>query len=132
MGENKIPIPNLFYKIILRHEAQAYKAISFLMPNSTSALNELTNYVCTIDSLEKLTSLDFFSDLPDNLEIQFETKIDLKDWNFSYHQHHSAPKTDTIIKSATIAVQCLAKTKRGTRCKNTTTSANRLCNQHQK
>jgi endonuclease G len=128
MGEDRIPIPKLFYKIILRHELQTYKTIAFLMPNSSSALSELKNYVCNVDSVEKITGLDFFYDLPDNIEAQFESIYILNDWDFSHHVK-TKNETDTI---KTIPTQCIAKTKKGTRCKKMATSSNSLCNLHSK
>jgi endonuclease G len=130
-GAGKIPIPNLFYKIIIRHEPQTYKAISFILPNVTTLINGLQNYVCSVDSVEKITGLDFFSELPDNLEEQFESNYDLKDWHFDHH-HKIKTESDTIVKTKPVASQCSARTKKGKRCLNKTNSANRLCNQHQK
>jgi endonuclease G len=131
IGEDRIPIPNLFYKIILRHKAQTYKAISFLMPNSATTLNALPNYFCSIDSLEKLTQLDFFSDLPDNLEAEFESGKNLKEWNFEYHRHTQQPN-DTIVKTNSHVSKCKAVTKKGKRCLNKTSNDSGLCRQHQK
>ncbi len=131
LGNEKIPIPNLFYKIIIRHEAHTYKAIGFILPNVTTPISGLKNYVCSVDSVEKITGLDFFSELPDNLEEQFETISNLKDWDFEYH-HNIKPESDTILKTKTIASQCLARTKKGKRCLNKTNSADHLCGQHQK
>lgn len=129
LGENRIPIPKLFYKIILRHQDQTYKTIAFLLPNSLSPLNSLQNYLCSVDSIEKLTGLDFFYDLPDNIESQFESVYSISDWDFS---HHSKIKNDTVtvhhVKG--VGVQCNAKTKKGMRCKKTTTSSTGLCKLH--
>ena len=130
-GSSKIPIPNLFYKIIVRHQDQTYKAISFILPNISTPINGLQNYTCNVDSVEKLTGLDFFSDLPDNLEEQFESVSNTKDWNFEYHHHNIKAESDSV-KTKTISVQCSVKTKKGKRCKNKTNSVNGLCGQHQK
>lgn len=130
IGEDRIPIPNLFYKIILRHEEQTYKAISFLLPNITTTLNKLSHYVCSIDSVEKLTQLDFFNELPDNLEEQFESVSNIKAWDFEKHHHAIKTQNDSLVKTNAVAVQCSAKTKKGKRCKNKTTAANGLCGQH--
>ncbi|MBK7668352.1 MAG: DNA/RNA non-specific endonuclease [Sphingobacteriaceae bacterium] len=135
LGEGKIPIPNLFYKIIIRHQEQTYKAISFILPNVSTPINGLQNYVCTIDSVEKITNLDFFSELPDNLEEQFESVINTKDWNFKHHVSSSVVENqhkseNDSVKTKTVSVQCAAKTKKGKRCKKMTTAANGLCPLH--
>lgn len=129
IGASKIPVPNLFYKIIIRHETQTYKAISFILPNVTTPINGLQNYVCSVDSVEKLTGLDFFTDLPDNLEEQFESVSNTKDWNFEYHHHNIKSESDSVITKA-VSVQCSAKTKKGKRCKKMTTANNGLCPLH--
>jgi endonuclease G len=131
-GTNRIPVPNLFYKIIVRHQGQTYKAISFILPNVSTPINSLQNYVCSVDSVEKITGLDFFSDLPDNLEAQFESVCKIKDWDFEYHRHNITTESDTIIKTKNISVQCSAKTKKGKRCKKTTSDASGFCKLHKK
>jgi endonuclease G len=130
-GANRIPIPDSFYKIIVRHESQTYKAIGFILPNSAKTLDELPNYVCSVDSIEKITALDFFTDLPDNIEAQFESVVTIKDWDFDHH-HTIKTKNDSIAKTNLIAVQCSATTKKGKRCLNKTISADHLCGQHSK
>ncbi|MBP7808565.1 MAG: DNA/RNA non-specific endonuclease [Bacteroidia bacterium] len=131
-GASKIPIPNLFYKIIIRHQDQTYKSISFILPNVTTPINGLQNYICNVDSVEKLTGLDFFSDLPDNLEEQFESVSNTKDWNFEYHHHNTKTESDTIVKTKTVSVQCSSKTKKGKRCKKMTANLSGSCEIHQK
>jgi len=139
MGKEKISIPNLFYKIIIRHEEQTYKAISFILPNVTTPINGLQNYVCSVDSIEKITGLDFFTDLPDNLEAQFESVSNTKDWDFKRYinsnvvvNHHATKTENESVKTKTVSNQCSGKTKKGNRCKNKTNSVNGLCGQHQK
>lgn len=127
IGSQKIPLPKTCYKIILRPVEQSYKAIAFLLPNSNATLNALPDYVCSIDSIEKLTGLDFFADLPDHLETQFESSSDKHDWNFDHHPHHS---NDSIPKPEN--VQCKAITKKGLRCKKTTSSSDGYCSSHHK
>ncbi len=130
MGEDKIPIPDSFYKIIIRHEFQTYKAIGFVLHNSAVTGHKVKDHVCTIDSLEKITGLDFFSELPDNLEQTFESAYVLKDWDFDHHHIHKT-ESDTL-KTKTTSVQCSAKTKKGKRCKNKTNSVSGLCGLHKK
>lgn len=137
MGEDRIPIPNFFYKIIIRHQDQTYKAISFILPNVTTQINGLQNYVCTVDSVEKITGLDFFTDLPDNLEKQFESVSNLKDWNFKHHVSSSVVENkhkseNDSVKTKTVSFQCSAKTKKGKRCKKMTTNTSGYCETHRK
>ena len=53
--------------------------ISFLLPNVKGTKN-LNEYVCTTDSLEKITSIDFFQILDDDLENKIESEIHKELW----------------------------------------------------
>lgn len=137
LGENKIPVPKHFYKIVVTHKEQRYNAIAFVMPNSTMPLNAPVNYVCSIDSVETITGLDFFTDLPDHIEAQFENKFQISDWDWKKHKHNTAATPNDSIKheqnlpkQEIVSVQCKGKTKKGKRCKKKTTSPNGFCNLH--
>ena len=65
-GVNKLPVPAFHYKIIADVSAENPKGMAFLMPNKKCDLPP-SAYVVTIDSIEKLTGLDFFSKLDQSL-----------------------------------------------------------------
>lgn len=139
MGVHDIPIPDLYYKIILLHKEKHYTSLAFLMPNSNSGLNTPVNYTCTVDSVEKITGLDFFTELPDKMEEQFEGKINVNDWNWKIHHtntrvvlNKSDSSTHSINPRNTISEQCKGKTKKGKRCKKKTTSENGFCDLHKR
>jgi len=77
LGTNKVSIPNYYYKVIL--DLEHNEAIGFIMPNSKCEF-ELQHYVCTIDSIEKVTGLNFFYKLSDDAEKQLESTIHLQHW----------------------------------------------------
>jgi endonuclease G len=77
--QNKITVPDYFYKIIVDLEAPEIKAIAFLMPNEGSQF-PLQNFVVTIDEIEKQTGIDFFPKLPDELEKQVEASLSTSKW----------------------------------------------------
>lgn len=136
MGVHAIPVPDLFYKIIVVHKDNHYSALAFLMPNSRNTLLAPVNYTCTIDSVETLTGLDFFSTLPDKTEEQFEGKINVTEWNWNIHhtnkrelKNDSLYNKDSTIEN-TISVQCKGKTKKGKRCTKKTISKSGLCDLH--
>ena len=79
IGEENITVPDVFYKIILDYSNKDYNAITFLVPNKPS--NEsIYKYVTTIDQIEELTGIDFFSDLADSIEIKIESSVDITSW----------------------------------------------------
>lgn len=136
MGVHDIPVPDSYFKIITIHKENQYSSLAFIMPNSVNNLMAPINYTCTIDSIEKVTGLDFFAAFPDNLEEQFENRINVKDWNWKIH-HSTAivNKTDSLRKNSNEnnykePVQCKGKTKKGKQCSKKTTSLTGYCKLH--
>lgn len=77
-GKNKIPVPNAFFKVVLCM-AETPKSLGFIFPNN-SLHHDLKDYVVTIDIVERITGIDFFPSLPDDIEEVVEAKADIKDW----------------------------------------------------
>jgi len=76
-GVNKVSIPQQFYKVVI--DKKNRRGIAFLMSNRK--LNEpIQNYVVSIDEVEKLTGIDFFAGMPDDLENQAEAGGNVNDW----------------------------------------------------
>jgi len=72
---DKVSIPNYFYKIAFDMKNQ--RAIGFIMPNR-DLHKPLEYYAVSIDSVEKLTHIDFFASLNDTLENKIESQTDYK------------------------------------------------------
>lgn len=81
IGNEEVSVPNYFYKILIDKSRGEYKAIAFLMPHEESDA-ALHHFVVSIDTIEKMTRIDFFPNLPDTLEKQLESKADYKGWSF--------------------------------------------------
>lgn len=81
IGANKVSVPNFYYKVILDVKKERKEAIGFVMPNKKSTLS-LQNYIVTIDSVEKLTGIDFFYQLPDQIETEIEKKVCASCWEW--------------------------------------------------
>ena len=81
IGSEKVAVPNQFYKILLDYTKPEIKAIAFLMPHKEST-KPLYNFVVSIDKIEQLTGIDFFPELPDDLENELESSKDYKNWQF--------------------------------------------------
>ncbi len=79
IGRNRISVPDAFYKVIFDFSGPEVKGIAFVMDNKrlTGAVSE---YAVSIDSVEQLTGLDLFYNLPDDTESFIESNINLKDW----------------------------------------------------
>ena len=80
---NKLLVPKYFFAAILAVENGKYKAIGLWFEHKKNSDKVLSNYVVSIDELEKLTGIDFFCNLPDSIENKVEsaTKAEmLSDW----------------------------------------------------
>ena len=80
IGKNKVVIPQQFFKAILSPFTQPPKAIGFLFTNEQS-VSPLSNYAVSVDSIEILTGMDFFSPLPDHIEDSIEAYLNINQWN---------------------------------------------------
>lgn len=73
IGDNQVSVPKLYYKVALDEEEK--QAIGFILPN-TECEYPLESYAVSIDSVEALTGINFFPNLPERHEARF----DLNDW----------------------------------------------------
>ncbi len=79
IGDNKVSVPEYYYKVILDIKKPEIKAIAFLMKNEKSSA-ALSSFVVSIDQIEKLTGLDFFPTMPDDLERILESSTETNTW----------------------------------------------------
>lgn len=79
IGAGKVLVPRQFYKVILSPYGKKVKAIGFLFDNEGS-LESLDRFAVTVDSIEKLTGIDFFHQLPDSVEREVEARFSLNEW----------------------------------------------------
>jgi endonuclease G len=75
-----ITVPCSFYKIIFK-EGSSPKMIGFLLSNTGSSL-PLKNFIVPVDEIEKLTNLDFFPSLPDDVESTLKANKSSSGWSF--------------------------------------------------
>ncbi|MGV8946179.1 MAG: DNA/RNA non-specific endonuclease [Lutibacter sp.] len=81
IGSEKVAVPQYFYKIILDYNSSQIRAIAFLIPHKDSD-NGLYKFVTSIDEIEKRTGIDFFPELPDDIENELEKSSNYKNWSF--------------------------------------------------
>jgi len=79
IGKNKVTIPSKYYKVI--YSPKNRSMIGFLMPNLGSS-SELESFVVSVDSIESVTGIDFFHELPDRIENELESEVNLEDWKW--------------------------------------------------
>ena len=72
----QIPVPNYFYKVVLKVEKSgsnvtSASAIGFWFEHKTYS-DSYTNYAVSVDQIEQWTGFDFFVNLPDSVETAAE------------------------------------------------------------
>ena len=64
-------VPDAFFKVLLVGYPRSPKAYGFVFKNEAGS-RALSYYQLTVDEVEKLTNMDFFSQLPDKVENRIE------------------------------------------------------------
>lgn len=80
IGATGVAVPSRFFKVILSPFADPPSAIGFLVPNETFR-GGMQACAVTVDSVEAVTGHDFFSALPDDIEIRLESSINFHKWS---------------------------------------------------
>lgn len=83
LGKSRVAIPDSLYKVIVSPYGKEPKGIAFLFANKGYGSTPLRQLAVPIDRVEKITGIDFFPALPDELEKQVESKADIAKWNFN-------------------------------------------------
>lgn len=79
IGKNKVVVPQQYFKVVLSPFVKPMRAIGFLF-NNKQAVEPLSTYAVTIDSIERLTNMDFFASLPDEIENKIEAEANYYQW----------------------------------------------------
>ncbi len=82
IGKEDVAVPNQFYKVLIDNNTGKTKMIGFLMPHKDSR-QPLYEFVVSVDTIEKLTGIDFFPELEDSVENRLEASNSYKDWSFN-------------------------------------------------
>ncbi|MBR4918546.1 MAG: DNA/RNA non-specific endonuclease [Bacteroidales bacterium] len=80
IGKHHVVVPDAFYKVLLCHINGEWEAIGFYFDN-VAGTRPLSTYCKTIDQIEKMTGIDFFPQLEDEIENKIEAKYSLPAWN---------------------------------------------------
>lgn len=79
IGKNKVVVPEAFFKVVLRMGDNP-QAIGFVCRNVSQKGKKKTDFVNSVDEVERITGYDFFSKLPDNIEDKVEAHADINEW----------------------------------------------------
>ena len=79
IGEDRVVVPDAFFKAVMVSQGALYSSIAFVMGNDSQRYY-LADCSITVNELEKLTGIDFFPSLPDNIEDLVEDVYDFSMW----------------------------------------------------
>ena len=77
--ETHVAIPDAYFKVVCAPYTDQARAIAFVFPNAKASKHP-REYVVTIDSVEKMTGMDFLSQLPDEIENEIEKTSNYTHW----------------------------------------------------
>ncbi len=81
IGKSEIVVPKYNYMAVLSKRGDNYKSIGFWFENRYYPEPYiLENHAVSISELEELTGIDFFHNLPDEIESVVETRKRISDW----------------------------------------------------
>lgn len=80
IGNAGVRVPSAFFKVMIAPYLDKPRGIGFVYPNM-SAPGNMKNYAMSIDDVEKITGMDFFYNLPDDIEDRIESQFSFKEWD---------------------------------------------------
>lgn len=86
-GDETIPVPKYFFMALLGKSGNSYSALGFWVEHASGigSKTPLTDFVVNISQLEQLTDINFFHNLPDDIEqsVESQTVEEIKERWFS-------------------------------------------------
>ncbi len=80
IGDTRVAVPKRFFKVILAPKTNPMQGIGFIM-NNGRVEGGMQQAAMSIDEVEKITGLDFFSTLPDDIEAEVESQNRFHKWS---------------------------------------------------
>lgn len=77
---NDVEIPAAFYKIFVRVTRDQPSILALLIPHENAKTENLPVYVTTVRYIEELTGIDFFNELPQDLQDKIENQLTSDGW----------------------------------------------------
>ncbi len=77
--DNKIPVPERFFKVVLAPYTTPMHGIAFIL-NNGYVEGGVQAAATTIDQVEAITGFDFFASLPDSIETEVEQQCQFQKW----------------------------------------------------
>ena len=83
VNEKHIPVPLFFYMAVVCRKGDVWHGMAYWVKhyNEDHSNDNRKGYAITIDRLEELTGIDFFCNLPDDIEDQVESEKEYSFWS---------------------------------------------------
>ena len=79
-NKNKISVPEYFYKIVFAGTEEHPSVIAFVIANKAWVKKSFFDFTVPVDSIERMTGIDFFPQLSDSVENALECKVNTSGW----------------------------------------------------
>ena len=82
VNDKHIPVPKYFFMAVLSRKGSQWQAMGYWVEqvNADRSNDNRKNYAISIDQLESLTGIDFFCNLPDDIETKVEKSLSSSYW----------------------------------------------------
>ncbi len=99
--ENEVSIPEMYYKVIIDNSGEERRGIAFLIPNGNCTY-PISSYATSIDVVERLTGINFFSTLSEVESKNIEKQFNQKDWQVGGSKGNVSPINPTTLPKGKI------------------------------
>jgi endonuclease G len=82
IGQNKVVVPDAFFKVLLQNDNGIWNTIAFMFANENERL-PLSTYAMSVEDMQVIADFDFFPTLLDSIEKKIESLFDLAEWNIN-------------------------------------------------
>lgn len=81
IGKDHVAVPTHFFKIVIDKKPDgSLDTLAFVLPNEKVEGGDISEYISSIDDIERLTGLDFLAVLPDDIEEALESRVTDRVW----------------------------------------------------
>ncbi len=99
--ENEVSIPDMYYKVILDNSGEEKRGVAFLIPNGNCSY-PITSYATSIDVVERLTGIDFYSNLTKDESVNIEENYVESEWQVGKNDGNVSPLNPTDLPKGKI------------------------------
>lgn len=75
-----VAVPKYYFMTILSYKNKQYKGMAFYVEHKANSTKDIAQFALSIDQLEQKTGINFFHNLPDNIETTVEQNYNRSDW----------------------------------------------------